>query len=191
MTVPAAANQNPTQKLELGLYPDYCFNTRMSILLGYYSFGSLMNKFNAVVPFQNKSLPRLISFHEGVHDNLTAKVEVAELLPIAGAALAPPHSAIPAQNRAQIDSGAAAALIVQKTPPIYPEDAKKNRVQGKVLMRALIGIDGRIHDLRLVSAPSAALASSAFWAVSTWQYKPYLLHAGWSRRKYPSRWITR
>jgi len=43
-------------------------------------------------------------------------------------------------------------------------------------LRALIGKDGKIHELHVVSAPWPSLAASALQAVSQWEYKPYLLN---------------
>ena len=60
--------------------------------------------------------------------------------------------------------------------PVYPQDAKEARAEGKVVLQALIGRDGRIHNLKVVSAPYPSLVESALWAVSRWEYKPYLLN---------------
>jgi outer membrane biosynthesis protein TonB len=43
-------------------------------------------------------------------------------------------------------------------------------------LAATIGTDGKIHNLRVISAPSAWLANAAFVAVSQWEYKPYTLN---------------
>jgi protein TonB len=43
-------------------------------------------------------------------------------------------------------------------------------------LRALIGRDGHIYDLRPVTAPDTALAGAALLAVRQWTYKPYLLN---------------
>ena len=67
-------------------------------------------------------------------------------------------------------------MLVKKEIPIYPHDAKDARVSGKVVLNAIIGTDGRIHDLRVVEAPWPSLAASSLFAVSRWQYKPYLLN---------------
>jgi len=46
-------------------------------------------------------------------------------------------------------------------------------VQGAVMLEALIGNDGIIQDLRVVSGP-AILAEAARQAVKQWRFKPYL-----------------
>lgn len=60
--------------------------------------------------------------------------------------------------------------------PIYPQDAKDVRADGTVVLEALIGRDGHIHNLKVSSAPYPSLVESAMWAVSHWVYKPYLLN---------------
>jgi protein TonB len=47
------------------------------------------------------------------------------------------------------------------------------KVQGSVLLQVLIGTDGVIRDLRVLSGP-AILASAAREAVREWKFKPYL-----------------
>jgi TonB family protein len=91
-------------------------------------------------------------------------------------ALTPPAEARPALlDKVRIGEGIAARLLTKKVAPVYPQDAKAAYVEGKAVLQATVGIDGKVRDLVLLSAPNASLASSAFWAVSQWQYKPYLL----------------
>jgi protein TonB len=79
-------------------------------------------------------------------------------------------------KRVMIAGGVMAGSLVKKEIPVYPQDAKDARVSGTVVLRAIIGIDGAVHDLHVVSAPWPSLATSALWAVSHWEYKPYLLN---------------
>jgi len=55
----------------------------------------------------------------------------------------------------------------------YPLLDSSTRVQGSVVLQALISADGTIHDLRVLSGP-AILGSAAREAVSQWHFKPYL-----------------
>jgi TonB family protein len=55
----------------------------------------------------------------------------------------------------------------------YPLLGRQMKVQGSVLLQALIGADGFIRNLRVLSGP-AILASAAREAASRWQFKPYL-----------------
>jgi protein TonB len=57
--------------------------------------------------------------------------------------------------------------------PDYPLLDRQMKVQGSVILQALIGRDGSIQDLRVVSGP-AILAAAAREAVKQWRFKPYL-----------------
>jgi protein TonB len=49
------------------------------------------------------------------------------------------------------------------------------RVQGTVVLQAVIGKDGTIRELRLISG-HPMLAPAAIEAVKQWRYRPYLLN---------------
>jgi len=55
----------------------------------------------------------------------------------------------------------------------YPLLGRQMKVQGSVLMQALIGADGVIEELHVISGP-AILAVAARQAVQNWRFKPYL-----------------
>jgi TonB family protein len=65
--------------------------------------------------------------------------------------------------------------IIYKVIPKYPVDAKKARIQGKVVLNAVIGKDGSVTDLKVDSGPEE-LRQSSLDAVKQWKYKPYLLN---------------
>lgn len=57
--------------------------------------------------------------------------------------------------------------------PSYPLLAQHMNVQGSVVLKALIGADGIIQDLHVLSGP-AILAAAAQQAVREWHFKPML-----------------
>ena len=59
--------------------------------------------------------------------------------------------------------------------PKYPAAAKKARIQGTVLLDAIIGKDGSVGQLTVTSGPEE-LQQSALDAVREWKYKPFLLN---------------
>jgi TonB family protein len=65
--------------------------------------------------------------------------------------------------------------LVTKVNPVYPADAKKNKLTGSVVLAATIGKDGTVEKLRVVSGPSA-LQRAALEAVKQWRYQPFLLN---------------
>ncbi|MES2392578.1 MAG: M56 family metallopeptidase [Acidobacteriota bacterium] len=68
-----------------------------------------------------------------------------------------------------------AGQIVSKVTPAYPVEAKEHKIQGAVVMHAVIDTDGSVKELYVVSGPKE-LRLSALAAVKQWIYKPYLLN---------------
>ena len=64
-------------------------------------------------------------------------------------------------------------VLERPVQPSYPMLARQMKVQGAVILQALIGADGAIQDLKVLSGPSI-LASAAQEAVRQWRFKPYL-----------------
>ena len=65
------------------------------------------------------------------------------------------------------------AIVSRSVRPNYPLLARQMKVQGSVILQALIGKDGIIQNLRVVSGPHI-LASAAQDAVRQWHFKPHL-----------------
>ena len=68
-----------------------------------------------------------------------------------------------------------AKLLLQRVEPNYPPQAVRAGLQGPVVLRAWIGKDGRIEDVKLIRG-SFLLGEAAYRAVKQWRYKPYLLN---------------
>jgi TonB family protein len=85
---------------------------------------------------------------------------------------APPSQKAPPKS---LNVKADAMTVINKVPPVYPEQAKKDRVTGSVVLAATIGKDGTVEQLRVVSGPSP-LQRAALDAVKQWTYKPFLLN---------------
>jgi TonB family protein len=77
-------------------------------------------------------------------------------------------------ERVRVAPGVTTGLLINKVAPRYPDDAKQARVQGQVVLQALIDKNGDIQSLTLVSG-HPMLAPAAIEAVKKWKYKPYLL----------------
>ena len=54
-------------------------------------------------------------------------------------------------HRVKISGGAVAGLSLYKVDPIYPEEAKQKGISGSVVLPAVIGEDGAIEELAVVS----------------------------------------
>jgi TonB family protein len=73
-------------------------------------------------------------------------------------------------------SAEAAKVVSHPVQPNYPVLARQMKVQGAVVMRALIDKEGHIENLQVLSGPSM-LATAAREAVKQWHFKP-LFQAG-------------
>jgi TonB family protein len=87
---------------------------------------------------------------------------------LSAAALSPATNAAEREQLATTIQPAQASLEAN-----YPLLAQQMRVQGSVVLQALIGTDGVIQNIRVLSGPSI-LASAAQQAVRQWRFKPYL-----------------
>jgi protein TonB len=65
--------------------------------------------------------------------------------------------------------------LVKKVLPAYPPLARSARIQGTVVLQAMISKQGTIENLRL-SSGHPLLAPAAIEAVRQWRYRPYILN---------------
>lgn len=92
------------------------------------------------------------------------------------AAPPPPLARKPAaSNPVRVGGNVAAANLVRRVQPVYPELAKTARVQGSVEFTATISKDGNIENLTLVRG-HPLLVKAAQDAVMQWKYRPTLLN---------------
>jgi protein TonB len=59
--------------------------------------------------------------------------------------------------------------------PKYPEAAKAAKIQGTIVLEAIISKTGTVENLHIISGPDE-LQPSSLDAVRQWTYKPYLLN---------------
>jgi protein TonB len=78
-------------------------------------------------------------------------------------------------KRIRVGGNVQAARLVNQPKPVYPPLARQARIQGTVRFNAIIGKDGHIENLTLVSG-HPLLVPAATAAVKQWVYKPTLLN---------------
>lgn len=78
-------------------------------------------------------------------------------------------------TRVRMSQEAAQRHLVHMVKPKYPKVAKKNRIQGDVVLKAVLNKDGTVGLLRVVSG-DPVLAAAAVKAVKQWRYDRYLLN---------------
>ena len=73
----------------------------------------------------------------------------------------------------QLSSQTAAAYLLQRVEPQYPETARAQHIQGPVVLRALVGKNGSVEQVETLSG-DPQLAAAATEAVRQWRFKPLL-----------------
>jgi TonB family protein len=79
-------------------------------------------------------------------------------------------------HRTRVGGNVIPAKLVHQTNPEYPEDAQSRGVQGAVVLRAVISVDGTPLSLTSLTSPDPQLTEAAINAVKQWRYQPSLLN---------------
>ena len=106
----------------------------------------------------------------------SVEVDLSKSSTPAQASSAPPTSDAAgvdvASARVHLSPGAT-QILKRPVEPIYPLLAKQMKIQGSVVLDALIGRDGNIQHLRVLSGPTI-LSAAAQEAIKQWRFRPYL-----------------
>ncbi len=81
----------------------------------------------------------------------------------------------PTISRAFRTSSMLEGMLIRRVEPAYPALAKSARIQGPVVLVAIISKAGTIENLHAVSGPPL-LVPATIAAVSQWRYRPYILN---------------
>ena len=75
----------------------------------------------------------------------------------------------------RMSQGISGGKLTHQVKPVYPAAARVQRIEGVVILQALVGEDGNVHDVRVTSG-SPILAAAAKQAVEQWRYQPFELN---------------
>ncbi len=92
----------------------------------------------------------------------------------AGSTAAPPPPKV-SPKRITVGGNVQAAHLVNRVQPVYPPLARQTRISGTVKLHAIIGKNGAVEQLQVVSG-HPLLVQSALDAVKQWRYQPTLLN---------------
>jgi len=65
-------------------------------------------------------------------------------------------------------------VAVDKVSPRYPEEARKAKVMGTVVLDAVISEEGVVDQVKVVESPDEQLSEAAIEAVEQWRFDPAL-----------------
>jgi TonB family protein len=79
--------------------------------------------------------------------------------------------------RFEVDSkvnpeGVEKPVVLKEVPPTYPPEALKERIQGLVLLEAIVNTDGVPSDIKALKSPDPSLAHAAIEALLQWRFQP-------------------
>jgi protein TonB len=96
---------------------------------------------------------------------------------VAGSGTGPAISVVRAKEPGpvNISTGVSQGLLLTPIQPVYPQIARAVRVQGMVVIEAVISKIGRLESVSVVSGPPM-LRQAALDAVAAARYRPYLLN---------------
>jgi len=78
-------------------------------------------------------------------------------------------------KRIRVAARVVEANLIHDVAPTYPPEAGRARIEGAVVLLAVIGKDGSVQDVRVESG-LPLLAQAAIDAVKQWRYRPYLVN---------------
>ena len=163
-----------SRPVPLGLFPTYCISNGI-IRLTYHSVDQLV-VLNHIGTFLGHTVAQEVTIQEARAEVATGKVvTLATYVPVA-AEFVPGADMRPAGETARISGSVIAGSRISSVDPVYPDSAKRNHVEGTVILHAIIERDGTVHRLQPMNAVDPDLAIAAILAVRQWKYKPYLLN---------------
>jgi protein TonB len=73
-----------------------------------------------------------------------------------------------------VGNGVTGPQLIHRTPPQYSPEAMRAKVQGVAVLSGVVGVDGTLHDIRVVRSLDAAfgLDREAIACVKQWRFRP-------------------
>jgi TonB family protein len=72
----------------------------------------------------------------------------------------------------EVDGDITAPKAVEKVNPRYPEEARKEKIQGVVVVETVIDETGKVKDIKILRAPHRSLGDATIEAVKQWTFEP-------------------
>ena len=92
--------------------------------------------------------------------------------PPKAAAKAAPAKPAPDDGIYKVGGDVKEPVEIHRVQPVYPEEARENRIQGRVVIQAVIDEKGNVKRAEAVESPDPVLTEAALAAVKQWTYKP-------------------
>lgn len=73
----------------------------------------------------------------------------------------------------RLQSGDKRPQKIKHVNPVYPEEAKEKKIEGTVILEAVVDEEGKVSSLKTISSPDPLLTEAAAKAVKQWEYEPF------------------
>lgn len=77
--------------------------------------------------------------------------------------------------RTEVPAEVMQRLLVHRVEPVYPAEARKERLEGTIALDIVIGQDGSVLSMHPLNGPEV-LASAAMDALRWWKFEPYRIN---------------
>jgi len=164
-----------TLKSKENLYtPDYCFDPGKGMLVSEGPVNNELFELSEFTPFFGKLFPGNIRINEDPALPVTFIVD--SISPLGSTDPTDFQPAPSATTWPSCDDPDTLPKPRHSILPVYPVSEKLARTDGAVLIYVVIDTDGRLHNLKVLSAPDIGLAKSALTAVERWEFAPETCH---------------
>jgi TonB family protein len=151
----------------------FCFDPKTGYLVREASPEFVSYEYSGYTLFGGESFPSVVRVY-GPKNTELLEIHVDEIDPLPALT---PGVFLPVQGSEEDPTEAACKSITpgkigKMVRPVYPAEAKKKQIGGKVVFYAYVGSDGIPRGLYALESPSAVLTTAALQAVRQWQYRP-------------------
>jgi len=163
-----------------GVGTAYCFGSQKPVLVSTLMNHTITNEYSRIQSFENHNIAGHIEIVYAGKKSLEADLESSVEITANDAAFTPAPDAKEDNPQIKTITLKPGALIVgtliERVEPVYPLYAKAQKIGGMVVIKGIIGKDGRLRKAEIVSSPHSSLSDAALEAVRQWRYKPYMLN---------------
>ena len=157
--------------------PMYCFEPTIPALRLKSTGSPFRTIYNQIVLFQGHYLARELSTYTADLKRFDLTLDVIQTVAqLPDSFPDPPANALPVDLKTISFTADYARYgtvqVLKKAVPVYPQAAKESRIQGTVVIKALIDKDGHVDQMNVTDGPFE-LRQAALDAVGQWVYRPF------------------
>lgn len=79
------------------------------------------------------------------------------------------------EEPARLSNSSKAVKIIKKVAPTYPAEAKKQKIQGTVVLDVTVDEQGKVVETKVIKSVDSSLEEAAIKAMKQWEYAPLIV----------------